>query len=137
MVLERTDLSGSIAERRNAPDVGTAETSPPDLKQPIGLKLMQCGPDRDVRDSQGVGELELAGEPLAGADHSEQDQSAQLLGSVLVRPALRQRAERELSRLQGGAGRSLAGLRSKKPVGRSENPIRATGITGQSSGRGR
>ena len=35
-----------------------------------------------------------------------------------------------------GGGTSSVGLRSKKPVGLSVNPQRATGMTGQSSGRG-
>src|SRR5579862_5716462 len=36
----------------------------------------------------------------------------------------------------GGGGTSIAGLRSKNPSGRNWNPSIATGITGQSSGRG-
>ncbi len=35
-----------------------------------------------------------------------------------------------------GGGTSRVGLRSKKPVGLSTKPQRATGMTGQSSGRG-
>src|SRR5262245_48397526 len=35
-----------------------------------------------------------------------------------------------------GGGTSRAGLRSKKPSGRSAKPMEETGITGQSSGRG-
>jgi hypothetical protein len=37
----------------------------------------------------------------------------------------------------GQPGRSRVGLRSKKPTGRRVKPQRATGITGQSSGRGK
>ena len=37
---------------------------------------------------------------------------------------------------RSGGGTSSAGLRSKKPTGRSWNPQYATGITGQSSSRG-
>jgi hypothetical protein len=37
---------------------------------------------------------------------------------------------------RSGGGTSSAGLPSKKPIGFRWNPIRATGITGQSSGRG-
>jgi hypothetical protein len=38
---------------------------------------------------------------------------------------------------RGQLGRSRIGLRSKKPTGRSVKPQWATGITGQSSGRGK
>lgn len=137
MLTEPTNLSAFSAERRNAPDVGPAEAAPPDLEQTIGLELTERGPDRHVRDIEGLGELDLAGQPFAGVDDTKQDQPAELFRGVLVCPALSQRLERQPSRLQTGAGRSLAGLLSKNPVGRSENPIRATGITGQSSGRGR
>ena len=45
-------------------------------------------------------------------------------------------ASRQLPAPGSGGGTSSAGLRSKKPQGLSAKPIRATGMTGQSSGRG-
>ena len=75
-------------------------------------------------------------------DHLAQDRH-DLAGGALVDPLHRaahaasplcdEQCEWRLS----DAGTSSAGLRWKKPSGFSMNPMRSTGITGQSSGRGR